>query len=321
MTDQKLIRTCSIWRALEDLGDVSTLLILEACWLGARRFDDLTSRSGLAPSLLSSRLKRLVETQILERRLYRANPPRYEYRLTQKGLDLHWASLMMLAWERRWAPREGKVDVQLRHRTCGALFDPIPTCLHCKTEIHARDLTWTEGPGVGWMAIRYSRRRQHRNAAAERGPTALMDEVIQITGDRWASLVLRSVFTGLRKYDEIRRDSAMASNILSERLAWLVERGVLRLQEYNAAPRRFEYRLTDKGLDYYPVLLMLMGWGDKHHRSPEGPPLLLRHKADGHELEAAVTCSGCGDVVYARDIEVTVVEPEAPPPPVLAAAS
>lgn len=312
MSEQKFIRTCSIWRALEVVGDTSTLLILEACWIGARRFDDIRVRSDLLPTLLSNRLKRLVETGILEKRLYSDKPPRHEYRLTDKGRDLYWTALMMLRWEHRWAPREGKLDIRLRHRTCGQLFEPTPTCLHCKSEISARNVSWTEGPGVGWMALRYSRRRQQRNAAAERAAhTALMDEVAQITGDRWASLALRSIFTGLRKFDEICRDTAMATNILSERLSWLVEKGVIELHEYSAVPRRFEYRLTEKGIDYYPVLLMLLQWGDKYYLAPEGPPLLLQHRPDGHDLEPAVTCSCCGEPVLIRDVEYEVVEPPA----------
>ena len=322
MAEQKFIRTCSIWRALEIVGDTSTLLVLEACLIGARRFDDIRVRSELLPTLLSSRLTRLVEAGILEKRRYTDKPPRHEYRLTEKGRDLYWTALMMLRWEHRWAPREGKLDIRLRHRTCGKLFEPAPTCLHCKQTISARDVDWTEGPGVGWMAIRYSRRRRLRHAAAERsGETALMDEVAQITGDRWASLALRSIFTGLRKFDEICRDTAMATNILSERLSWLVEKGVIRLHEYSAVPKRHEYRLTEKGIDYYPVLLMLLQWGDKYYLSPEGPPLLLRHGADGHELQPAVTCSGCGEAVSLLEVDYEVVEPQRPPTPAAAEAS
>jgi len=312
MAEQKFIRTCSIWRALEVVGDTSTLLILEASWIGARRFDEIRARSGLLPTLLSNRLRRLVTAGILEKSLYSQKPPRHEYRLTRKGRELYWTALMMLRWEHRWAPRAGKLDIRLRHRTCGKTFEPTPTCLTCHEEISARDVDWTEGPGVGWMAVRYSRRRQQRNAAAERdASTALMDEVAQITGDRWASLVLRSIFTGIRRFDEIRRDTAIATNILSERLSWLVSKGVIRLHEYNALPRRFEYRLTEKGVDYYPVLLMLLQWGDAHYLSPEGPPLLLRHRPDGHALAPAVTCSACGEVVRLRDVDFEVVEPAA----------
>ena len=313
MAEQNFIRTCSIWRALEVLGDTSTLLILEASWIGARRFADIRVRSDLLPTLLSNRLKRLVEAGILETVLYSSKPPRHEYHMTKKGRDLYWTALMMLRWERRWAPQEGKLDIRLRHRTCGKVFEPTPTCLHCHKEISAREVKWTEGPGVGWMAVRYSRRRQQRDSAERPDQTSLMDEVAQITGDRWASLALRSIFTGLRKFDEIRRDTAMATNILSERLSWLVERGVIKLHEYSAMPRRFEYRLTEKGIDYYPVLLMLLQWGDRYYLSPEGPPLLLQHGEDSHDLEPAVTCSCCGQPVRLADVEFEVVEPEVSP--------
>ena len=311
MSAPKFIRTCSIWRALEVVGDTSVLLILEASWIGARRFDDLRARTGLLQTLLSDRLKRLVTAGVLQKVLYNEAPPRFEYRMTRKGRDLYWPALMMLRWERRWSPPEGKLQLKLRHRTCGKVFEPVPTCLKCGDEINARDVDWTEGPGVGWMAARYSRRRQQRHATA--GASSLMVDVAQITGDRWASLVLRSIFTGLRRFDEIHRDTAMATNILSERLSWLTGQGIIRAHEIGG--RRFEYRLTEKGIDYYPVLLMLLQWGDKYYVSPEGPPLLLRHKADRHELEPAVTCSCCSQPVEAHDVTFEVIEATAPRAP------
>lgn len=304
MIPPKFIRTCSIWRALEVVGDTSVLLILEASWIGARRFDEFRVRTGLLQTLLSDRLKRLLAADVLARAPYSVAPPRFEYRMTRKGLDLYWPALMMLRWERRWGAPDGKLRLQLKHRTCGQIFEPVPTCLRCGDEISARDVDWTEGPGVGWMAARYSRRRQQRHATE--GGSSLMVDVAQITGDRWASLVLRSIFTGLRRFDEIHRDTAMATNILSERLSWLTARGVIRAHDLGG--RRSEYRLTEKGIDYYPILLMLLQWGDKYYVSPEGPPLLLRHKADGHDLEAAVTCSCCSQPVEAHDVTFEVIE-------------
>ena len=308
MTSPKFIRTCSIWRALEVVGDTSVLLILEAAWIGARRFDEFRIRTGLLQTPLSDRLKRLVAADVLEKVLYSSAPPRFEYRMTQKRYDLYWPSLMMLPRERRWSPPEGKLQLKLKHRTCGHVFEPVPTCLSCGDEISARDVDWTEGPGVGWMAARYSRRRQQRHATE--GASSLMEDVAQITGDRWASLVLRSIFTGLRRFDEIHRDTAMATNILSERLSWLTARGVIRAHEIGG--KRSEYRLTEKGIDYYPVLLMLLQWGDKYYVSPEGPPLLLRHKADGHDLQPAVTCSCCSQPVMPHDVTFEVTEADAP---------
>jgi len=193
------------------------------------------------------------------------------------------------------------------------VFDPEPTCKACGDEVSARDVEWEEGPGVGWMAATYSRRRRQRGLGeADSAKTSLMDEVAQITGDRWASLILRSIFTGLRKFDEIRKDTAIATNILSERLSWLESLGVIRPHAYSAAPKRFEYRLTEKGVDYYPVLLTLLAWGDRWYASPEGPPLLLKH-ACGDDLEIQVTCSCCHEPISPYDVDFEVVEAPAQP--------
>ncbi len=309
MAEQKLIRTCSIWRALEAVGDTPILLILEASWLGARRFDEFRSRTGLLKALISDRLKRLASAGILEKRLYTNTPPRFDYVMTQKGRDLYWSSLMLLRWERLWGKEAGKINLTLRHKTCGAVFTPEPLCAHCLGDAVATEVTWTEGPGVGWMAPIYSRRRQQRDSASEKyGKTSLFDEAAQIMGDRWASLILRSIFTGERRFDEILKDTAIATNILSERLSWLTSIKVIRQHQYNESPARHEYRLTQKGIDYYPVLLMLLQWGDKYYVSPEGPPLILHHKPCGRELEAIVACSECKKALTPTDVEYEITE-------------
>lgn len=312
MQEAKFIRTCSIWRALEVVGDTSTIMILEASWFGARKFDQFRGTTGLRQSLLSDRLKRLVAAGVMEKKPYSTTPLRHEYRMTKKGLDLYWASLMMLRWERNWAPGVGKCTIKLFHKNCGAEFDPVPACAKCGKEISAHDVDWEAGPGVGLMAAQYSRRRQQRDAVSARPPSSvLMDEVAQIIGDRWASLVIRSLFTGLRKFDEILSDTGMATNILSERLSWLVSKGMIRAHEYSAVPKRYEYRLTRKGVDYYPVLLMLMRWGDQYYVSPEGPPLLLKHKSGRHTLDPVVTCSCCGKQVKPEQVRFELIEPTA----------
>ncbi len=313
MDTRKFIRTCSIWRALEVLGDTSTLLILEAALIGSRRFDEFVGRTGILRALLSDRLKRLVSAGVLKKVPYSTAPPRFEYRLTEKGNDLYWTAMMMLRWERRWSQSTGKIEIVLRHKTCGQVFNPEPTCNTCGSEITAREVTWSEGPGVGWMAAQYSRRRQQRGAVSL--GTSLMDEVAQLTGDRWAGLILRSIFVGLRRFDEICRDTAMATNILSERLHWLEQMGVIKPHAYSSQPQRFEYRLTEKGVDYYPILLMLLQWGDKYYVSPEGPPLLLQHLGDDgdHDLLPVVNCSHCHGVIERHDVTYEVVEAKSPP--------
>lgn len=292
------IRSCSVWRALEVLGDTSTLLILEASWLGVRRFDGFQERTGILKALLSDRLQRLVAAEVMVKVQYSERPVRFEYRLTAKGRDMYWIALMMLRWELKWSGHKHKIHIKLHHTKCGHSFTPVPTCQTCKTEIVARDIDWKDGPGVGWMVPLYSRRRQQRNAAFT--ASNLMIDVVQIIGDRWASLVLRSIFFGIRRFDQIQRDSAIATNILSERLNWLVEEGVLRTQSVEGG--RSEYRLTEKGIDFFPVMIMLMRWGDEHYPTPKGRPMILVHKAHRHALKPVVTCSHCNEVIEIRDV-------------------
>ena len=159
------------------------------------------------------------------------------------------------------------------------------------------------------MTPTYSRRRRHRDTGANREEhSILLDHVAQITGDRWASLVLRSIFTGLRKFDEICDDTAIATNVLSERLNWLTDIDMIAMKQYSERPPRHEYRLTDKAIDYYPVLLMLLQWGDRYYVSPEGPPLLITHNPCGKSLVPQVVCSECDDVVTPEAVEFEVTE-------------
>ncbi|WP_375290968.1 winged helix-turn-helix transcriptional regulator [Qipengyuania sp.] len=297
------IRTCSIWRSLEVVGDTPTLLVIEASWLGERRFDGFRQRTGLLKALLSDRLKKLVAAGLFEKRQYCDAPPRFEYVMTTKGRDLYWTSLMMLRWETGWA-KSGNITVELTHKTCGHRFVADPACGSCGETISAFEVDWREGPGVGLMAPSYSRRRQQRHSPET--ATSLMNESAQLMGDRWASLIMRSIFTNLYRFDEIRQDTAIATNILSERLKWLELIGVIRQRTDPASPSTTQYRVTRKGVEYYPVLLMLMIWGDRYYASPEGAPVLLFHKNCGGPLNPKVVCSHCREPIVSTDVEYTI---------------
>src|SRR5689334_2322141 len=103
---------------------------------------------------------------------------------------------------------------------------------------------------------------------------------LAIVGERWTLLVLRDVLLGNRRFEEIRRSLGVASNILSDRLATLVEHGVL-----TRSGEPPEYRVTEKGLELQPVLVALMQWGDRHTAGEAGPPIVNVHTTCGHDAD------------------------------------
>ncbi len=300
----RMIRTCSIWRALDVLGDVPTLMVLQAIWLREHRFGEIESRTRLTRALLSDRLRRLIRAEVVMKGDARSGAAHQEYRLTAKGADLFWVTLMLLRWEQNWCETHKTFRVALIHKSCRAELVPVPQCGACHQPFDAHTVSWAEGPGLGLMTPRYHRRRQRRDRTESSRNELLFTDAAELLGDRWASLILRSIFTGLRRYDEILEDTAMATNILSERLAWLVEFGVLEPTPVGDAAKRLEYRLSEKGVDYYPILVTLQLWGDKYYASPEGPPILLQHKECRHALDPKVACMTCGEAVLPGDVEV-----------------
>ena len=285
------IRACSIWRALEVVGDVPVLLILEQAFLGRCRFDEFVRETGVARSVISNRLEKLVEVEVLSKQQQR----RAGYRLTEKGRDLFLVALMILRWQHRWESAERSFAINLVHRDCGQKMVPAASCNRCADEIDPREVTWAPGPGLSQVTPVYGRRRMQTAAAsAKRGNQTMVDSVIELFGDRWATLVVRACFTGIHRFDEIQRDSLMASNILADRLDRLQAQGIIRTKPYSSHQDRFEYRLTEKGRDLYPVLLALLQWGDRWYADAKGPPLLLTHQNCGHALRLRPVCNACG---------------------------
>src|SRR5687768_6330087 len=128
-----------------------------------------------------------------------------------------------------------------------------------------------------------------------------VERTLSVIGDRWTLLVLRESFLGVRRFDQLRRNTGAARNILSDRLNTLVANGILRRELYQQRPQRYEYRLTEKGIDLYPVLITLMGWGARHGSGSE-PAILLEHKSCGATMMPRLACPDCGEQVAARDV-------------------
>ena len=124
---------------------------------------------------------------------------------------------------------------------------------------------------------------------------------LEAVGEWWSMLIVRDAFLGITRFDEFQQRLGISRNILNQRLAHLVEHGVLHKTLYSEHPPRYEYRLTAKGRDLWPVLTAMRQWGDTY-AAPDGPPLQLVHKSCGEIADAVMTCSGCGERLTARGV-------------------
>lgn len=129
-----------------------------------------------------------------------------------------------------------------------------------------------------------------------------VQRTLEVIGEKWTILVLREAFNGVRRFDQIRDHTGMSDAVLSARLRTLVDQGVLTAVPYKepGARTRYEYRLTEKGLDLYPVLIALLQWGDKHRADPAGPALEVVHRDCDAPLRAVVQCAE-GHAVTVRE--------------------
>ena len=127
---------------------------------------------------------------------------------------------------------------------------------------------------------------------------------MDLLGERWTIVVLRESFSGVRRFDDIQQNTGAPRQVLSARLAHLVEHGILRRVPYQepGQRQRYEYRLTDKGLDLYPVLVGLLEWGDKYLADDEGPSVVLTHKECGEPVRVTMMCADDHEVTSARQV-------------------
>jgi DNA-binding HxlR family transcriptional regulator len=128
-------------------------------------------------------------------------------------------------------------------------------------------------------------------------------QCLEVVGDWWTPLIIRDVFIGVRRFDEFQQRLGISRNILIQRLTSLVDHGILEKRPYSEHPPRYEYRLTEKGRDLWPVLVAMRQWGDKY-AAPDGPPVVMIHKACGNASEAVMTCSSCGEPLSQHDVTV-----------------
>jgi len=117
--------------------------------------------------------------------------------------------------------------------------------------------------------------------------------VADLVGDWWTPLILRDAARGMSRFDDFQASLGVGRNTLTQRLGRLVSEGIFERRPYQDHPPRFEYVLTEKGRDFFPVIAAMMRWGDRWLADGE-PPVRLRHDTCGSVTTPTVTCSECG---------------------------
>ena len=296
-------RNCSVGRTIDVIGDGWSFMILRECFYGARRFEQFKDVLGLPRTTLTERLRRLTRLGVLRQVAYNDRPLRHEYRLTKAGFDLYPVMLSMMSFGDRWLSGDKPKPLHLMHTLCGKACQAIVACSECKEEIHARRVSYRDGPGAGTSLVpddRKSRRSADPTALERRRPSSVA-RTLRLIGDRWSFMIIRAAFFRVRRFDDMQTSLGIAPNILTDRLGRLVADGIFERVLYQTAPERYEYRFTTMGMDLFGPMISMLRWGDQWLASGE-PPLILTHLNCGKDFHPTVICDQCKQPLVAAEM-------------------
>tara|TARA_R110002110_G_scaffold415748_1_gene654828 strand:+ start:64104 stop:65051 length:948 start_codon:yes stop_codon:yes gene_type:complete len=302
-----ITRASSINRALDQIGDKWCLLILQEVFWGINSFNDMMDAMGVSRGVLSNRLKWLQSVDCLRREEGPDGARRPRYHLTSKSVELYDSAIMAVAWERHWYQTPELDRVELTHRVCNTVFSPQMRCAGCEEVVHLKDVDYVPGPGATRdVREKKIRRRSSISIKETSSKHSLYKNLIDIVGDRWTSNVIALSFHGLSRFDAFHKELPVATNILADRLRFLVQVGIFEQVAYQQRPLRHEYHLTDKGRELFPWFLTLLQWGDRWcDPQQRGKPMQPVHTLCGAPLQAQVTCSSCRAPLKAHEVQFT----------------
>lgn len=305
----KLItRASSINRALDQIGDKWCLLIIQEVFWGINSFNDMMAAMGVSKGVLSDRLKWLQSVDCLHKQADGKGGKRMRYHLTKKSIDLYDSALMALAWERHFYNTPQLDEVVLVHLKCGQPFRPQMRCRACNEEVRMGDVSYRQGPGAT-RDEREKKVRRRSSISVQDVPSSrsVYKNLVNLVGDRWTANVIALSFHGLKRFDEFHQELPIATNILADRLKFLVDEGIYQQVAYQQRPLRHEYQLTEKGEALYPWFLSLLQWGDRWcDPDGSGKPMRLTHQPCGRSLQGQVKCSACEGVLKAHEVQFSL---------------
>jgi DNA-binding HxlR family transcriptional regulator len=132
--------------------------------------------------------------------------------------------------------------------------------------------------------------------------TCTVARSVDVIGDPWTMMIIKELFLGQRRFDDIQTYTGISPHLLSVRMKKLEKHGIVQRRAYRQRPERYEYLLTGKGIDLWTILIAFKDWSAKWGEWPTGEPLTIRHKACNHVTPLKVVCSYCNEPLTARDV-------------------
>jgi DNA-binding HxlR family transcriptional regulator len=289
--------------ALGLIGDEWNLAIARlAIQDGVRRYKDFRDRLGIANSVLTVRLRRLTEAGVFTMAQYSDAPRRYEYVLTERGRDLWKVLLTIWSWEAVWVTEHIEPLPPMRHVECGQEFSPAMHCRTCGKPAGIHDVRVTFGPSGGFERSVPRATTRRRSAGGSPGP-GLVPQTIELIGNRWSASAIAAAFLGARRFTDMLEMMGAPPTIVSDRLRKFCQMGVLETVPAKAGSGRAEYRLTDKGRAFFPHVMVMLEWGDRWFRAPEGPASLYTHTTCDGEFHPVLYCSVCVRELHGSQVQ------------------
>ena len=127
---------------------------------------------------------------------------------------------------------------------------------------------------------------------------------VSVVGDRWSLLILGDCFQRVRRFEDFLERLGVSRAVLSQRLQGLVDNFILTRVAYQQNPTRYEYRLTPKGLDLYPLIMAMQHWADVHMTGRKGRPALHVHHRCRHQFDPVMVCSECSEPLIAKEVSM-----------------
>ncbi|HHG5380100.1 TPA: winged helix-turn-helix transcriptional regulator [Pseudomonas aeruginosa] len=285
-----MVRANIINRVSDVLGDTWTLCLISTLLQRPQGFDTLVQRLRIPRSTLSARLRLLTEHGCLDRGSIETSER--AYLLTPKGRDVLVLLRQMQQWNRSWQLSSLVLEEsEPVPNPCGHHAELRLLCGHCGREADPRRMKVLQTHITPVVPPEPSPKRA-RVLRPDQLEAPLSAE--QLMGDRWMGLILGAAFFRAHRFSEIAQALGIATNILTIRLNRLTQQGLLERSPGDATGEKHVYRLTPRGLSYYPVICAALAWGMRWIEPDYDPGWRVLHVDCLEWFEPRFVCATCG---------------------------